>query len=409
MRFTHGVTIAAGLAAVAAVAWAAREIPVALGAAPDQERTRRSPQFRDGAFRNPPGIEHGVVPAPTGSILRELLLGGQRRHPARPIPVVMAPAAQPAADGLAVTWYGHASALVEIEGRRVLLDPVWSKRCSPSQSVGPSRMHPPPVPLETLPQVDAILISHDHYDHLDLRSIRTLARTQSAPFVVPLGVGAHLARWGVAASRVIELDWGERASVAGLELVATSAHHFSGRGLSRDRTLWNSWVVAGAERRVFYSGDSGYFSGYAAIGAEYGPFDLTLIQIGAYSPHWADIHMTPEEGVRTHLDVRGGLLVPVHWATFVLAMHDWSEPVERLCADAAARGVRVAVPRPGERIDVEAPPMVDHWWRKVAAPRRRRPDLANVIDLAGHAARDRHDRHDPLHRPASLADEAAAD
>ncbi|MCW2912963.1 MAG: Zn-dependent hydrolase [Actinomycetia bacterium] len=370
MRFMRGVTIAAGLGAVAAVGWAAREIPAALGGAPEGargERIRRSPQYRDGAFRNPPGTDRGVMPAPAGSILRELLFGGQRRHPALPIPVVAdAAASGPAAEGLAVTWYGHASALVEIEGRRVLFDPVWSKRCSPSQSVGPSRMHPPPVPLETLPRLDAILISHDHYDHLDLRSIKALARTQTAPFVVPLGVGAHLERWGIAPSRIIELDWGERASVAGLELVATSAHHFSGRGFSRDRTLWGSWVVAGADRRMFYSGDSGYFNGYTTIGEEHGPFDLTLIQIGAYSPHWADIHMTPEEGVSTHLDVRGGLLVPVHWATFVLATHDWSEPVERLCADADAREVRVAVPRPGERIDVDDPPKVDHWWREVA-------------------------------------------
>jgi L-ascorbate metabolism protein UlaG (beta-lactamase superfamily) len=371
MRFISGVTIAVGLGAVAAVAWAAREIPAALGGTPEGERIRRSPQFRDGAFRNPPGVDRGVVPTPAGSIVRELLFGGQRRHPALPIPVV-APAAapEPPAEGLAVTWYGHSSALVEIEGRRVLFDPVWSKRCSPSQSVGPSRMHPPPVPLETLPQVDAILISHDHYDHLDLRSIKVLARTQTAPFVVPLGVGAHLERWGIDPSRIIELDWGESASVAGLQLVATSAHHFSGRGLSRDRTLWGSWVVTGADRRMFYSGDSGYFDGYAAIGEEHGPFDLTLIQIGAYSLHWPDIHMTPEEGVSTHLDVRGGLLVPVHWATFVLAMHDWSEPVERLCTDADAREVRVAVPRPGERIDVDDPPKVDHWWREVAGTRR---------------------------------------
>jgi L-ascorbate metabolism protein UlaG (beta-lactamase superfamily) len=258
-------------------------------------------------------------------------------------------------------------------------------------------MHPPPLPLEALPQVDAVLISHDHYDHLDLHSIKALARTQSAPFVVPLGVGAHLRRWGIDPSRIIELDWGESASIEGLELTAASAHHFSGRGFARDRTLWSSWVVAGTTRRMFYSGDSGYFPGYATIGRQYGPFDLTLIQIGAYSPHWADIHMTPEEGVSTHLDVGGGLLVPVHWATFVLATHDWSEPVERLCVDAASRGVRVAVPRPGERIDVDDPPKVDHWWREVAGiAQQRRPDLANVIELAEQAERDRRDLVDPL-------------
>lgn len=370
MRLARVGALAAGIGAVAAAVWSAREVPEALGGVPDAARLRRSPQFRDGTFHNPEGTREVVVePIAIGAsrpIVQELLFGGQKRRPSRPVPLVSEPPVEPAASGLALTWYGHASTLVEIEGHRVLFDPVWSKRCSPSQAVGPKRVHPVPIPLDRLPELDAIVISHDHYDHLDMATMKDLARLQTAPYVVPLGIGAHLQRWGIPATRIVELDWGETTTVAGIELAATAAHHFSGRrGPSGNQTLWGSWAVIGATHRVFYSGDSGYFGGYKSIGEQYGPFDLTLIQIGAYSPHWPDIHMTPEEGLAAHLDVRGGLLVPVHWATFVLAMHDWSEPVERVLTAAEEKEVRVAIPRPGERIDVAEPPKADHWWREV--------------------------------------------
>jgi len=325
-------------------------------------RVRASAQFRDGAFCNPVQTRT-VVPAAARNAVRELLFGGRVRKPSGVVPVLGGQASGAGAGDLHITWYGHASALVQIDGVRVLLDPVWSKRCSPSQLVGPRRLHPPPVALRELPALDAIVISHDHYDHLDMATVKALNRGQAAPFVVPLGVGAHLERWGVPAARIVELDWGQSASVAGLRLTATAARHFSGRTLARNYTLWGSWVIAGATRRVFYTGDSGYFDGYADIGAEHGPFDATLIQVGAYDPSWPEIHMTPEEAVAAHLDLRGGLLIPVHWATFVLAFHPWGEPADRLWREAKARGVTLAVPRPGERIDVDDPPAVDGWWQ----------------------------------------------
>jgi L-ascorbate metabolism protein UlaG (beta-lactamase superfamily) len=267
---------------------------------------------------------------------------------------------------LHITWYGHASALVEIENCRVLIDPVWSDRVSPTPAVGPARLHPPPVSLDELGPVDAVVISHDHYDHLDLATIKALAADEVTTFLVPLGVGAHLEHWGVAADRIAELDWDESATVAGVRFTITPARHFSGRGLTRDNTLWGSWVIAGETRRLFYSGDTGYFDGFARIGAEYGPFDASLIQVGAYNENWADIHMMPEDALTAHLDVRGGLLIPVHWCTFVLALHDWSEPVERLWRDAKERDVTLAVPRPGERVDVDNPPEVNPWWQPIA-------------------------------------------
>ncbi|MEH1015164.1 MBL fold metallo-hydrolase [Micromonospora sp. CPCC 206060] len=355
--------------AVAAAAWALRDIPAALGGRIRGDRAQRvagSPQYRDGVFRNP--VSTPMVTEPGRNLLRELLFGPQRRRPALPVPVLRPadPPAGPTARELGIVWHGHASTLIEIEGHRVLTDPVWSERCSPSALVGPRRLHAPPVPLDELPRLDAILISHDHYDHLDVASVRGLTRTQSAPFLVPLGVGAHLERWGVPAERIVELDWDERHRIGGLEITATAAQHFSGRGLHRDGTLWASWVVAGAHRRVFYTGDSGYFDGYAAIGAAHGPFDVTLMQIGAYDAAWPHIHMFPEEAVAAHLDLRGDLLVPVHWATFNLALHSWAEPVDRLWREAKARGVRLAVPRPGERVVVDQPPPVDAWWQTVA-------------------------------------------
>jgi L-ascorbate metabolism protein UlaG (beta-lactamase superfamily) len=357
------VALAVGAAAV----WAAREIPAAMGARATgdrAERVGRSPQFADGKFHNTvPASQVTVASAPR--LFAAAVTNRVRRHPSAPIPV-LTPQTGGDPTGLYVTWYGHSSALIEIEGRRVLVDPVWSDRCSPSRLVGPKRMHEPPVALRDLPPIDAVLISHDHYDHLDMETVRNLVDLQAAPFLVPLGVGAHLESWGVPATRIIELDWDEKATVSGVEFIATAARHFSGRGFSRDETLWASWVIKGPTRKAFYSGDTGYFPGFAAIGEAHGPFDVTLVQVGAYGDAWPDIHMFPEDGVATHIDVKGGLMVPVHWGTFNLALHDWAEPVDRTWREAKARDVRLAVPRPGERVDVDNPPAVDAWWQSIA-------------------------------------------
>ncbi|HEU5472845.1 MAG TPA: MBL fold metallo-hydrolase [Actinophytocola sp.] len=358
--------------AAAALARAVWEVPASLGGQATGarlERMRQSPRFRDGVFHNE--VPASIAPASSGpGILREMARDRVRRRPRSAVPLVVpstSDLAAASAGGLRATWFGHASVLVELDGTRVLFDPVWSERVSPSQAVGPRRLHPMPVPLDVLPALDAVVISHDHYDHLDMRTIRSLAAAGPVPFVVPLGVGAHLERWGVPPARIVELDWEERATVGGVELVATAARHFSGRRRpGENSTLWASWVVAGRDRRVFYTGDSGFFDDYAKIGAGHGPFDLTLVQIGAYSPYWPDIHMTPEEGLATHLAVGGGVLVPVHWATFNLALHSWDEPVERLLAAAAAEGARVVVPRPGEPLDLDDLPRAEHWWRTVS-------------------------------------------
>ena len=272
---------------------------------------------------------------------------------------------RPPETGLRATWIGHSSVLIEIDGARILLDPVWARRASPSTLIGPKRFHPPPIPIDELPALDAIMTSHDHYDHLDRDVVRALAKdpTQSrARFVVPLGVGAHLERWGVAPERITELDWGESTTVGPLTLTATPARHFSGRGLSdRNHTLWASWSVKGPVNRVFHSGDTGPFAGFAEIGTQHGPFDLTLMKVGAYDEQWPDIHLNPEQAVEAHTRLRGKAFLPIHWGTFNMAFHRWDEPADRVVA--AGVGTTVIVPRPGESIEPSRAPPVNAWWR----------------------------------------------
>ena len=352
------------------------------GAEPKGERLariHRSPNFADGAFRNPVAAET----LPRGSALAFLRTqlrktDRMRRRPAGAVPVHRLTAAELAelpVSGLRLTWMGHSSVLAEIDGRRVLFDPVWGERCSPFSFVGPRRVHPTPLALSALGDLgplDAVVISHDHYDHLDLPTIRWLVRTGTV-FAVPLGVGAHLERWGVPAERMAELDWNESTQIEELTLTATPARHFCGRRIrSKQHALWASWVVAGPHHRIYHSGDTGYFPGFAEIGEQRGPFDATMIQIGAYSDFWPDIHMTPEEGLRAHTDLSGGAstctLLPIHWGTFNLAPHPWEEPAERTVAAAREVGVTLAVPPPGRPFEPAGKPELDPWWRAIAVP-----------------------------------------
>jgi L-ascorbate metabolism protein UlaG (beta-lactamase superfamily) len=348
----------------------------AFGAAPEGERLariQRSPNYRDGAFRNPAGDTRLIKPSNRG-MLRRWLGGHEQRVPPGPMPIVSLTKSDYAllpASGLRATWLGHSTVLVEIDGARILFDPVWARRASPSSLIGPRRFFPPPLALKDLPPLDAIVASHDHYDHLDREVVRALARSSSqvrARFIVPLGVGAHLEKWGVAPDRITELDWSESTTVGQLTLTATPARHFSGRGLNdRNHTLWASWSVVGPKHRVFHSGDTGPFAGFADIGNAYGPFDLALIKIGAYDQMWPDIHLTPEQAVDANLQIHGKLLLPIHWGTFNLAFHSWSEPAERVVRAATANGTQIVMPAPGESIEPTVRAPVKYWWRTVRA------------------------------------------
>ena len=270
------------------------------------------------------------------------------------------------ASGLRVTWLGHSTLLLEIDGARVLIDPVWGQRASPFSFMGPERWYQNPLPLAELPVVDAVLISHDHYDHLDVSTVRAL-RERGLRWVVPLGVGEHLASWGVPRDRIVELDWWEETSAGPLRLVATPARHFSGRWLTdQNATLWSGWAVQGPVHRVFYSGDTALHHEFRDIGERLGPFDLTMIEVGAYDALWADVHLGPEQAVLAHTLVRGQVMLPVHWGLFDLALHGWTEPMERVLVAAQAKGVRLVAPQPGGRVEPETDwrPAADvpRWW-----------------------------------------------
>jgi L-ascorbate metabolism protein UlaG (beta-lactamase superfamily) len=351
-----GVVVAAGVAqAWPALGTKARDARL--------ERMEKSPRYRGGKFVDTlPRVEPDIMAAGL-----RWLKGVEHSRPASPLPVLLRQGADffaAPSSGLRITWFGHSSLLVEIEGKRLLLDPVWSERCSPTPVLGPKRFHPVPIALSALPKVDAVLISHDHYDHLDYDTILALAK-QDPLFVVPLGVGAHLEYWGIRSERIRELDWWEETAVGSLRLVATPARHFSGRGLGSDQTLWAGWAMIGAQRRAYYSGDTAMFEGFAQVGERFGPFDATMIESGAYDAMWADVHLGPEQAVAAHRAVRGNVLFPVHWGTFDLALHTWVEPIERVLAAARAANVTVVSPKPGQSIDPLAPPPTERWWPAV--------------------------------------------
>ncbi|PPA71086.1 MBL fold metallo-hydrolase [Jeotgalibacillus proteolyticus] len=264
-----------------------------------------------------------------------------------------------------VTWFGHSSFYLEFEGKRLLFDPMLGSRPSPVSWAGSKRyQRTVPAGPESFTEVDAIVISHDHYDHLDYDSIRKL-KDKTPRFIVPMGVRKQLVKWGVPEEKITEHAWWEEVEFDGLTLACTPARHFSGRGLfNRNVTLWCSWVIKGNETKVFYSGDSGYGPHFKEIGKKYGPFDLTLIECGQYDKRWAGVHMFPEQSVQAHLDVGGRLMIPVHWGAFTLAFHSWTDPVERATKAAIKQGVSISTPKMGETVLIHSDHYPDRaWWR----------------------------------------------
>jgi L-ascorbate metabolism protein UlaG (beta-lactamase superfamily) len=275
------------------------------------------------------------------------------------------------ASGLRVTWMGHSSLLVEIDGARVLMDPVWDERASPMRWAGPKRFFAPPVRLQDLPPVDVVLVSHDHYDHLGESTIRELARMESmrgTAWVTSLGVGAPLRQFGVKAEKISELDWTQSVGVAGgrLEITAVPSRHFSGRGLfNRFETLWSAFVLKGTKHTVYFGADSGWWEGFEQIGAAYGPFDLTMLEIGAFDALWEGIHLGPDGAARAFEALGGhGLMMPIHWGLFDLALHAWWQPITRMQELAEERCIRMWAPEPGMPTEVVAGvELRSDWWR----------------------------------------------
>jgi L-ascorbate metabolism protein UlaG (beta-lactamase superfamily) len=307
-------------------------------------------------------------------VLPQYLFNKEETEPKQPIgPFTTEVAAfRPApASGLRVTWFGHSSSLLEIDGQRVLIDPVWDERASPFRFMGPKRFFAPTLPLELMPSLDVVLISHDHYDHLGAETIKALARLQpDTRWVTSLGVGKRLQGFGVAASKITELDWTESVAVGDLRLTAWPARHFSGRGvLDRFKTLWSAFVIEGPKHRVYYGADTGFWEGMAEVAALYPGFDLVMLEIGAFSPLWSDIHLGPDGAASAFSAMggheRNGLLMPIHWGLFNLALHGWRQPMERMTEVAAQKGLKLWSPRPGEPTDVVGGEALwSSWWKR---------------------------------------------
>jgi len=331
-------------------------------------RYAASPQFvaADCAFKNPPNPD--AKPSRSGweiwtRMLMEKKVG---TVPTEPIPVrPLDRAALDKLDGGAnhVVRLGHSSHLLKLRGKYWLIDPVFGDRASPVSWAGPLRFHPSPLPLGEVPPIEGLILSHDHYDHLDVPTIEAL-KDRVQRYFVPLGVGARLRGMGVPADRIVELDWWQEARHGEVGLTATPAQHFSGRTLwDRDKTLWASWAIRSGSERIFYSGDTGYFKGFKEIGEKLGPFDLALMENGAYDNYWPAVHMSPEETVRAFQDVKARTLYLVHNSTFDLAFHPWREPLERVAQLAERQGLALATPEIGEVLTLGRPRENKLWWR----------------------------------------------
>ncbi len=288
----------------------------------------------------------------------------KNRKPSGLIPVIqMDPKIldYPPSEDIQIYWMGHTSLLLETGGRRYLLDPVLSERASMSQSIGPKRMHPSPIAINDLKNIDAVILSHDHYDHLDYHVMKALSKTGTL-FYVPVGVGKILQGWGCNRENIFELNWWDEINDGANKLIATPARHFSGRGLTnRNTTLWCSWCIINTKNRIYFGGDSGIMPQYEDIGNEFGPFDLTIMPIGAYDEAWHDIHIFPFEAVDAHIKLKGKKMLPVHWATFNLAFHPWSEPIEQLLNEADKKGIELITPIVGEQITIDYKSK-SKWW-----------------------------------------------
>jgi L-ascorbate metabolism protein UlaG (beta-lactamase superfamily) len=327
------------------------------------ERIKKSPQYADGIFKNVNETRLLAEGASYFGMVTKYFGKGADREPVKPLPVIKTDL-RALPDKPVVVWFGHSSYLISVKGKNILADPVFSERPSPVQFAG-SKSYPGTMiyDIEDFPDLDIVVISHDHYDHLDYHTIQKL-KTKTKFFCVPLGVGEHLIHWGIDPDQVREFDWWEADIVAGIDIACTPARHFSGRGFRGNKTLWASFVVRTGGQNIFIGGDSGYDDSFKKIGEKYGPFDIAMLECGQYDKQWPDIHMMPEETVQANVDLRAKAFLPVHWAKFTLALHPWKEPIQRAVKHAESLGVSVTTPKIGEPIFLGETMPVTRWWEE---------------------------------------------
>ncbi len=335
----------------------------------DQKRYEATGHYEDGKFMNLIPTSMDMSAGNMASTFREYFRGGVDRQPNFDIPVKHIDSLEIVAnkDTTKLIWFGHSAFLLQIDGKNILIDPMFGNVPAPHPWLGGKRYSKDlPIKIEEIPQIDAILISHDHYDHLDYGSIEKL-KGKTKEFYVPIGVGNHFKRWGVPEGKIHELNWWDEIDADGLKLALAPSRHFSGRGLSdRSKTLWGSWVILGTQDSIYFSGDGGYGPHFKAIGEKYGPFDFAMIECGQYNDKWAQIHMMPEETAQAAVDVKAKTMMPIHWGAFTLALHPWTEPVERALIAAKELNMPIISPRIGEAIYLDRlnETVMEKWWVK---------------------------------------------
>ncbi len=355
--------IALALLALVMLTFMVRYLHKSFGLPPQKEAYQDSPyyNFEEGKFINP--IETPMMGfRDSGPVLKRFLTRKVEKQPSSAYLFREQELPANEADTLQINWLGHATVLLRSGSATILTDPVLLGRASPFSFVGPARFFPSPIAIDKLPLIDAVVISHDHYDHLSYETLVALHH-KVGQFYVPLGVAETLIYWGIPAEKVTEITWWQTVETPKFTVTATPARHFSGRFLTQNNTFWNSYSIKLGGKKIYFGGDSGYFPGYTEIGQKAGPFDLTLMPIAAYDEAWANIHLNPEEAVQAHQDVRGNYLLPIHWGTFDLALHSWYEPMERLETAATSSRTKLLTPEPGCWLSLKSE-TDGRWWEE---------------------------------------------
>lgn len=326
---------------------------------------KNSGHYKEGVFLNKTSVNMDMPASKTFSIMIDFMKGYLKGKPSKNIDVLKIDSTTIATNKLVnqITWFGHSAILLELDENKILIDPMLGDVPSPLPILGPKRYSKElPITIDKLPFIDAVIISHDHYDHLDYKTIKKL-NNKVNHFYVPLGVDAHLIEWGIDTSKITALDWWETARFNEINIVFTPSRHFSGRGLgNRFSTLWGSWVLKGKKDNIFFSGDGGYGPHFKEIGDKFGPFNFSMIECGQYNQNWADIHMMPEESVKAAKDLNSSVMMPIHWGAFTLSLHDWTDPVERAIKAANNSGMPISTPKIGEPLNWRSQVVNFPWW-----------------------------------------------